>query len=253
MYLLVDFSNAARKAFTQIKKAELLGGMGKPKDQKAFDFFNKIYQKELKSKKSAKSNVLEQLNKVKEDSISYTDAAQIARRGKITPIKSKSYIDRASYITNPQDNTVLAGVIDKIENNTRKTNKEYGTGFYKDNSNSKLIAAKLSKGDEQSINIWSNFPSGRKALIDIHSHPIGTDKISRIGNVVPSPRDFQNRKGSSRTSLIVSPQNNNKRTITKYKTGFNFDESYIGFPSKYRKNVRNEGGDYTVITPNKNQ
>ena len=272
MYLLVDFSNAARKAFTQIKKAKLLGGMGTSITRKIPD--NHILKDLLDNKRVDKSilkkpNSKEQFDQFKDmmienvakinahrkeankDVRSYTDAAQIARRGKTKPIKANTYVAREGYIQHPQDNTVLSGAINKIDKQTRATGNEHGTYLYKEKDKLKVVP--ISKGSKGQIYITPP-PIGKERLIDIHSHPLKTKTapiLEKISNVVPSPQDLSRTR--SKTSLIVSPQQDNKRTITKYiQTGGTKPDEYYGL-SGWRKRVRREGGDYTVITKGKNQ
>lgn len=262
MYLLVDFSNAARKAFTQIKKAELLGGMGKILSKVDTPLIkNKIMLKQLESKKdnvdvTKIKRLTASINRLRSNlespTRSYTDAAQIARRGFITPIKSKSYIDRAGYITNPQDNTLLAGVINKIDSKTRATGREYGTRLYKDGR--KLKTQKIVEGTDTAIEL----PKRTKDdVINIHSHPSAlrksASKRDKAISVIPSPNDML-YTNSKETALIVSPQSNNKRTITKYTDGIVADTDRQTL-KKYRQRMRNNdyNANYTVITPNKNQ
>lgn len=284
MYLLIDFSNAARKVYTQLKKAELLGGLGKvvgktedtstilelKKQRQAIadklKALGKPSDKERKSKAYMardKKNLIYDLQEVTQDinykrktaarnnpnTVSYTDAAQKARRGKTTPIKSKSYIDRSSYIQNPQDNTVLAATLNKVDKNTRKDGVEYGTTLYKDKN--RLKASSLVKGESDGVYNLSSLPKGKEAIIDIHSHPVlGKERFGRMASVIPSKEDLSQAR--SKKSLIVSPQAGNKRTITAFKptdSKLNVDKDF----KNYRKKVREAGGDYTVLTPNKNQ
>ncbi|MCA6430304.1 MAG: DUF4329 domain-containing protein [Cytophagales bacterium] len=266
----VDFSNAARRAFTQIKKAELLGGMGKPFTKKVRDTqsikdliqykkdiaerlkyeTDKEFKERLKGLvNTSRIRVNKERNQISKDIRGYVDAAQIARRGETTPIKANTYLDRSSYITNPQDNTVLAATLNKIEKNTRKDGVEYGTTLYKNDG--KLKASPLVKGRKYSVETMSSLPQTKEALIDIHSHPTGKkdDRLTRVSAVLPSPQDLKIIR--SKTSLIVSPQPDS-RTITKYvSTPFTIGEINKG--EKYRQKVRKAGGDYTVITKGKNQ
>lgn len=271
-YLLCDFSNAVRKAFTQIKKAELLGEMGKKikKNNPDTAEIKELLTRRYNLAKAIQRNggdtqgglatgiekIVKNINRKrkanKKDVRSYVDAAQIARRGKITPIKADTYIDRSGYIQYPQDNTVLAGTINKIDKNTRKTGTEYGTTLYKDGN--RLKASKVVEGDEGSVKAMSTLPTNKEALIDIHSHPDAI-KVSDNLSVLPSVHDLKLTR--SKTSLIVSPQIRG-RTITKYEATtkpFKQDNKLDlnTYTQQYRKQVRQAGGDYTVITKGKNQ
>ena len=160
MYLMCDFSNAARKALTSIKKAELLGGMGSIKkvisksEPDVPDFMKEIYTKIVKDrrrfkKESAKSELLrantpqkkkeavevlkrnnaflnQEINEnlpkknYRLEKVGYVDAIQKARYGKTKPIKSDNVISRSGLLQNPQDNTVLSAAQKKVVDATRK-------------------------------------------------------------------------------------------------------------------------------------
>lgn len=157
---MCDFSNAARKAFTSIKKAELLGGMGSVKkvisksEPDVPDFMKDIYAKIVKDRRrfkkdNAKSELLrantpqkkkEVIESLKRNNaflnqeinenlpkknysfekVGYVDAIQKARYGKTKPIKSENVISRSGLLQNPQDNTVLSAAQEKVVNATRK-------------------------------------------------------------------------------------------------------------------------------------
>lgn len=280
----INFSNAVRKAYTQIKKAELLGGMGKAITRKVKDSGDikdliadrSMYKDFLKTPRhpsdiprykeyirEAKDNINKARKGSGKDVRSYTDAAQIARRGSTKPIKSASYIDRAGYIQHPQDNTVLASTLKKVETNTLKSGKENGVSLYKNNN--KLKTTPMLEGDEGSVGL-SLPPKNQKTLIQIHSHPLKNQtedklisKLSRIGTVIPSAADHDSNNSRGITNLIVSPHAKGKRTITKYTTKKDFPDQNRSSISpnsikNHRKNLRSVTGvDYTVITPNKNQ
>lgn len=193
MYLMCDFSNAVRKAFTSIKKAELLGGMGKPKKiiteakipqyvqdmNKKFIKDSRLDKKEMAKRRLSYANtpqekkeaieLLKQSNtvinrQIKErlpqkaptsEKVGYVDAIQKARYGKTKPIKSDNVISRSGLLQNPQDNTVLSAAQEKVVNATRKDKlqREYGLGLLKDNPKTKLKTTKLSKGASDELSI----------------------------------------------------------------------------------------------------
>ena len=106
MYLLVDFSNAARRAFNQLKKASLLGNL--------------------------KEN-------------GYINAARKAR-GKIKLSEKGSIISTAKELNHPQDNTVLNATRKKLIKSVKKDTKGAGLGVYRDVTDSKLKTTPVMKG-----------------------------------------------------------------------------------------------------------
>lgn len=253
-----SFSNAARKAYTQVKKAQLLGGMDvvKPYDTKLVQALRKEKVKVAKSGKRSMlfgdvDSINNMINKITGGAKrSYTDAAQIARRGKTTPIKASTYIDRSGYIKNPQDNTVLTAAQKKVIEPTRRTNNEHAVILSKNKG--KLKTSKLITGDSGSVDV-------PKGLISIHSHPINKNKkdiFKGAAAVIPSEDDLQIAK-QYKTNLIVSPSPNQKKnTVTKYEPidrSLQIDRYKPESHKGYRKTVREARGNYTVITPNKNQ
>lgn len=298
-----DFSNAARKAFTRTKQATLLGGLGNvkegapvPKEQ------IRIVTREVPAPTPKYKGLLSFLNPKKpakpatyitretftpenplNDRIGYVDAIQTARRGATNPIKSSSYIDRQGYMNTPQDNTVLAGTIDKL----RKTTKldpanEYGALLYKDSPKDTLKTTPITGGGSHSVKLYGkDTEQNKKSLVNIHTHP---PYAKTIAGVTPSPKDFQmdaNQRHDTpnTTSLILanSPATNQNH-ITQYKTSKhpssriakNLDEKmysdanhqtyaetdrqdFLNTFRNYRQNVKNLGGDYKVISNKTNQ
>jgi hypothetical protein len=304
MQHFANFSNAARKAFTRTKQATLLGGLGTikegapvPKEQR------RTVTKEVPTPPPKYKGLLSFLNPKKpatpktytttekftpenplNDRVGYVDAIQIARRGGTSPIKSNSYIDRQGYINNPQDNTVLAGTIDRLRKTTSADSKnEYGALLYKDNPKDTLKTTPITGGGTHSVKLYSgNIEQDKKSLINIHTHPPYAKKIA---GVTPSPRDFQmdaNQRydAPNTTSLILANSpTTGQNHITQYKTskhpstriakqleekmysdanhpnGGEWDDrkDFLNTFRNYRQNVKNLGGDYKVISNKTNQ
>lgn len=282
MYILADFSNAARKAFTQLKKAEILGGLGKKvhnlsdhtlqlmKDDRKY--MAKKVKEGMHYYKSNIKDKVKEINKYKSNPLNdpnkrgYVDAAQIARRGKTNSIKADTYIGRESFMNHPQDNTVLAKTLKKVGDSSKRDNTEKGVTLYKDHPKGKLKTTHISSGDEFGTNI-PKAPHKTTGLIDVHSHPnTDIDKKSLRGSMSPSPGDFV---GNSRlkTSLIVSPELNKNaaklktsRHYIKYepiKTGSKSSlERHIEEKndiSGYQSKVKKLGGKYKVVDKNTKQ
>lgn len=106
MYLLVDFSNAARKAFTQLKKATLLGNI---------------------------------------EENGYVNAARKAR-GKIKLQEKGNIVSLSKELNNPQDNTVLNATRKKLIKSVKKDTKGAGLGIYRDVADGKLKTTSVMKG-----------------------------------------------------------------------------------------------------------
>ncbi len=106
MYLLVDFSNAARRVFTQIKKAKLLGNI---------------------------------------EENGYVNAARKAR-GKIKLSEKGSIISTSKYLDNPQDNTVYKATRDKLDKTVKTNDTAGAVWVYKDVRGSKLKTTPIIRG-----------------------------------------------------------------------------------------------------------
>jgi hypothetical protein len=303
MQHFADFSNAARKTFTRTKQATLLGGLGNvkegapvPKEQR------RTVTREVPTPPPKYKGLLSFLNPKKpatpatytatekftpenplNDRIGYVDAIQTARRGSTNPIKSNSYIDRQGYMNTPQDNTVLAGTIDKLRKTASVDPKnEYGALLYKDDPRVTLKTTPITGGGSHSIKLYSgNTEQDKKSLVNIHTHP---PYAKTIAGVTPSPRDFQmdanQRYDTPNTTSLILANNpiTGQNHITQYKTSKHpssriakhLDEKmysdanhqtyaetdrqdFLNTFRNYRQNVKNLGGDYKVISNKTNQ
>lgn len=106
MYILADFSNAVRKAFTQLKKAKLLGNI---------------------------------------EENGYVNAARKAR-GKIKLQEKGNIVSTSKYLDNPQDNTVYKATRDKLNKVVKDNNTASSVWVYKDVRGGKLKTTPIIRG-----------------------------------------------------------------------------------------------------------
>jgi hypothetical protein len=248
MYLLVDFSNAARRLLTRTKLAELKGALGKatelPADLKNLRYYKNYEAKDLKKGRKTLAAIRDYRDQANKALLAnptrrgYVDAIQIARRGSTTPIKANTYIAREGWASNPQDNTVIAASIDKIRKQTLKDGKEQAFTITK-NKSSEKVKPTFIQGNSKGVDY-----SSRGSLLDAHTHPLEQKTIQQL----PSRVDL-NLKNKDNTSLIISTVNDEPR-IVKYKgTNKLEDRPPIGkYFDNYKKEVRSKGGDYKIIT-----
>lgn len=230
LFLLCDFSNAARKTLIRLKQANILG-------------------------KGSPTN-------------SYVDLIQTARRGKTTEINVPYYISRNESMVHPQDNRLLVAAQKKFQSLAGSDSNEFGIigyrptdvglkrkrnlprmdnyprkftvqGIIADNypqpKTSKLKLGNIVEGDVDSVNIARSVPYPRyeknkdfekirsiyyKPIFDMHSHP--------RGDYVPSQPDMyldyinrKNNKGKYESLIYTGLDKKGSKDapylITKYE------------------------------------
>lgn len=172
MYILADFSNAARRMLTRTKQAELLGGLGKkitdvklpPKlDEKRKLFESRIREQERalnpsgfwreKLDPSTTKMVRERIDSYKQDikdlypNREYIDAIQIARRGETTPGSGRKYLTT--------DKTRLGSVKPPLRN--KKGTNDVEPNIKKPRTKRKLDLTGLDVSSAYSYNSSSDF------------------------------------------------------------------------------------------------